>query len=116
MLRLLTDQNFNGRVLRGLRRRVAHLDVVRAFDVGLASFEDPALLDWAAKDDRIVVSHDINTMPAFAYDRVRAGLAMPGVFIVPTSMAIGLAIDALEFAAEAFSEAECRDQVVYFPI
>lgn len=50
MLRLLADQNFNGRILRGLRRRVVGLDVVRAFDEGLASLEDPAVLDWAAND------------------------------------------------------------------
>lgn len=116
MLRLFTDQNFNGRVLRGLRRRVADLDLVRAFDVGLAGSEDPDLLDWAAKENRIVVSHDVNTMPAFAYGRVRAGQSMPGVFIVPTTMAIGQAIDELEFAVEAITAEECRYQVIYFPL
>lgn len=116
MLRLLTDQNFNGRILRGLRRRIINLDVVRAFDAGLASVDDPDVLEWAANEERIVVSHDVNSMTAFAYDRVRSGLAMPGVFIVPTSMAIGQAIEELAFAVESFSEAECRDQVVYFPL
>ena len=116
MLRLLTDQNFNGRVLRGLRRRLAELDLVRAFDAGLAGSADPDLLEWAAKEDRIVVSHDVNTMPAFAYDRVRGGQSMPGVFIVPTSVAIGQAIDELEFAVEAMSAEECRDQVIFFPL
>lgn len=116
MLRLLTDQNLNGRILRGLRRRILSLDVVRAFDAGLASADDPDLLEWAANDGRIVVSHDVNSMTGFAYDRVRRGLAMPGVFIVPTSMAIGQAIDELEFAVESFSEAECRDQIIYFPL
>lgn len=116
MLRLLTDQNFNGRILRGLRRRIVSLDVVRAFDAGLASLEDSDLLEWAMKEERIIVSHDVNSMTAFAYDRVRKGLPMPGVLIVPTSMAIGQAIDELEFAVDSFSEAECRDQVIYFPL
>ena len=116
MLRLLTDQNFNGRVVRGLRRRLADLDLVRAFDAGLAGSEDPDLLEWAAQENRIVVSHDVNTMPAFAYDHIRDGQSMPGVFIVPTSMAIGQAIDELEFAAEAMSVEECRNQVIYFPL
>jgi hypothetical protein len=116
MLRLLTDQNFNGRILRGLRRRVASLDVVRTFDAGLASLEDPDVLEWAAKEERIVVSHDVNTMTAFAYNRVRMGVAMPGVFIVPTSMAIGQAIDELEFAVDEFSAADCSNRVIYFPL
>ena len=116
MLRLFTDQNFNGRILRGLRRRAANLDLVRAFDAGLTGAEDPYLLEWASKENRIVVSHDVNTMPAFAYSRVRDGQSMPGVFIVPTSMAIGQAIDELEFAIEAMPAEECSDQVIYFPL
>ncbi|MGH7138758.1 MAG: DUF5615 family PIN-like protein [Pirellulales bacterium] len=86
------------------------------FDAGLAGSEDPDVLEWAAQEDRVVVSHDVNTMPAFAYERVRAGQSMPGVFIVPTSMAIGQAIDELEFAVEAMPAEECRDQVIYFPL
>ena len=33
MLRFLADENFNGRNLRGLQRRIAELDVVRAQDL-----------------------------------------------------------------------------------
>ena len=83
MLRLITNHNFNGRILRGLRRRLPNLDVVRALDVGLAGVADPDLLEWAAAADRILLTHDVNTVPGFAYDRVRAGLPMPGVFLVP---------------------------------
>jgi hypothetical protein len=53
MLRLLSDQNFNGRILRGLRRRLPNLELVRALDVGLAKAEDPALLEWAAAESHI---------------------------------------------------------------
>jgi hypothetical protein len=45
---LLADQNFDGRILRGLRRRMANLDVVCAFDLGLASIDDMGLLAWTA--------------------------------------------------------------------
>lgn len=116
MLPILTDQNFNGRILRGLRRRLAGLDAVRVFDVGLSKSEDPTILEWASNAHRTVLSHDINTMPAFAYDRLRASLPMPGVFIIPTTLAIGQAIDELEFAVETFSPLECMDQVIYFPL
>jgi hypothetical protein len=116
MLRLLSDQNFNGRILRGLRRRMEELDVVRAIDAGLAGAEDPGLLQWAAQQNRIVVSHDVNTVPGFAYDRVSAGQFMPGVFIIPTLMRLGQAIDELQFAIEAMPAEECRDQVIFFPL
>ena|GEM_PF-3786821 len=34
-MRLLTDENFNGAILRGLVRRLPELDIVRVQDVGL---------------------------------------------------------------------------------
>ena len=116
MLRLISDQNFNGRILRGLSRRVAHLDLVRALDVGLARVDDPVLLEWAATEDRIVLTHDVNTIPGFAYDRVRAGHAMPGIFLVSSSMPIGQAIDELTFVIDGSSQEDWKDMVTYFPL
>ena len=116
MLPVLSDHNFNGRILRGLRRRIPELDVVRALDVGLDTADDPDLLAWAAGEDRILITHDVNTVPAFANARVRAGLTMPGVFLIPKSMAIGHAIDDLELAIKAQTAADCKDQVNYFPL
>ncbi len=58
MFRLLIDQNFNYRIIRGLRLRMPALDMVFAADAGLGRFDDPDLLDWAAEESRITVSHD----------------------------------------------------------
>jgi hypothetical protein len=63
MLKLISDQNFNGRILRGVKRRVTKLDLVRALDVGLAEVDDPVLLEWAAVEGRILLTHDVNTIP-----------------------------------------------------
>jgi hypothetical protein len=116
MPRLISDHNFNGRILRGLRWRVPKLDVVRALDVGLASVDDAELLAWAAAQDRVLLTHDVNTVPGFAYDRVRASLPMPGVFLVPDSMPIGQAIDDLELAVKAQTSDDCKNLVTYFPL
>lgn len=72
--RLLADENFNGRVLRALVRQQAGLDVVRAQDVGLGGADDPAVLEWAARADRVVLTHDVQTMTRYAHERVAAGL------------------------------------------
>jgi hypothetical protein len=116
MPKLLSDHNFNARILRGLRRRLSSLDVVTALDAGLASVDDPDLLEWAATQDRILLTHDVNTIPGFAYMRVQNGVSMPGVFLVPKSMAIGQAIDDLELAVQALSPDDCKDLVTYFPL
>ena len=91
------------------------LDVVRGQDVGLNATPDPDILAWAAVEGRILLTHDRDTLPYFAYNRVKAGQAMPGVFLVQKSMPIGQAIDELALAATAQTPDECNDQVIYFP-
>jgi hypothetical protein len=48
MIRFLSDEDFNRRILRGLRRRLPALDVVRVQDVGLIARPDTEVLEWAA--------------------------------------------------------------------
>jgi predicted nuclease of predicted toxin-antitoxin system len=62
MLRLAANENFNGDIVRGLLRRDPKLDVVRVQDVGLSGADDPSVLQWAADQGRIVVTHDISTL------------------------------------------------------
>jgi Domain of unknown function (DUF5615) len=116
MLRLISDQNFSGRILRGIGLRIPDLDLVRALDAGLAKAPDSVLLQWAAEEDRILLTHDVNTIPGFAYDRVRAGLEMPGVFLVDSHMAIGKAIDQLVVVIECSTPEEWKDRVEFFPL
>ena len=73
MLRLVSDENFNGDIVRGLLLRHPALDLRRVQDVGLEEADDPTILAWAATNNRIVLTHDHATMPDFAYDRVVAG-------------------------------------------
>ena len=100
MLRLVSDENFNGDIVRGLLRRHPELDLVRVQDVGLMQTPDPAILDWAATQGRVLLSHDVSTVPAAAYQRVADGKLMAGVFIVPDRMPIGQAIDEILFLTD----------------
>lgn len=83
MLRLVADENFNGHIVAGLLWRRPDLQLVRVQDVGLTGSDDPTLLAWAARSDRIILSHDQATLPAYAYERMAAGEPMAGVIIVP---------------------------------
>lgn len=116
MLRLVSDENFHGDVLRGLYRRRPDLDVVRVQDVELSTTSDPDILAWAAAEGRVVLTHDRDTMPGFAYARVRAGQPMPGVFVVRDLMPIGQAIDEILLAVEGLAPEECKDLVRFLPL
>ena len=49
MFRLLTDEDFDNDILRGLLLRRPALDIVRVQDSSLAGEEDPVVLEWAAQ-------------------------------------------------------------------
>jgi hypothetical protein len=116
VLKLASDANFDGNILRGIYRRRANLDIVRIQDVGLSATRDADILAWAAVEDRILLTNDRDTIPRFAYDRVRAGLRMPGVFLVSDAMSVGQAIDEILLAAECLTPEECKNLIRYFPL
>lgn len=70
MLRFLTDEDFEGRLTSALLDRFPELDLVRVQDVGLMHTPDADILEWAATEGRILLTHDRNTMTAFARDRI----------------------------------------------
>lgn len=116
MLRFATDENFNGDIVRGLLRRVPHLDLVRVQDVGLSGADDATILEWAAQEGRVLLTHDVTTLTQYAYERVQAGKRMPGVFEVSRRVPIGRAIEDLLLLAECSLENEWEGQVRYLPL
>jgi len=116
MLRLVSDENFNGDIVRGLLRRHPELELVRVQDVGLLQTPDSDILEWAASQGRVLLSHDVSTVPPTAYQRVRDGKPMPGVFIVPDRMPIGQAIDEMLFLSMDVEPNEWKDRVLFLPL
>jgi hypothetical protein len=113
---LVTDENFDGRIVDGLFLRRPDLDLVRVQDVGLSGADDETILEWAARAGRILLTHDVSTMMKFAYDRVRQGLPMPGVFEVGDWLPIGPVIEDLLLLAECSRPGEWEGQVDFLPL
>ena len=116
MLRLAADENFDGRIVRGLLRLLPSLDLLRIQDTPLAEAEDEAVLEWAAREGRLVLTHDVNTMTAAAWDRVRNGLPMPGLIEVSSEMSVGHAIEEIRLVVGASRPGELDGQVIFLPL
>ncbi len=115
-MRFLTDEDFDRDILRGVFRHLPGLDVVRVQDVGLMAVEDSIILAWAALESRVMLTHDVNTMNASAFQRTREGLPMPGVIAVRRLAPIAAAISDLVYVLQVGIESDYRDQVRYVPL
>ena len=116
MLSVLSDENFNGDIVRGLFLSQPRLDLLRVQDVGLREVGDPEILDWAANNPRVLLTHDRATMPNFAYDRLIQGKQMAGLFVVNDRMPVRQAIDELLLLIECSELSEWQDIVLYLPL
>lgn len=116
MIRLAADQNFDNDILRGLKRRKPDLDIVRAQDAGLSRAPDWVILEWAANENRILLTHDVRTMNKYANQRLAAGLPMPGICAVKRLMPLGDAIEDILILIGASQTGEWEGQVRYVPL
>jgi predicted nuclease of predicted toxin-antitoxin system len=115
MIRLLADENLNNHIVRAILLREPPLDIVRVQDVGLGGRDDASVLEWAANEERLGVTHDTATMTRHAYDRVVAGKKMPGVVEVAVGAQLAVVLDDLLLLATASEDGEWEGQVLYIP-
>ena len=85
-------------------------------DVGLFAADDPIVLEWAAQEGRVLLTHDVSTITKYAYERVRADKAMPGVFEISRTIPIVRAIEDILLLAECSFDDEWEGQVRYLPL
>jgi hypothetical protein len=84
---------------------------------GLRGTSDPALLELAARQDRVLITYDRNTMTRHFRDRLNAGQPTPGVIILPQQeSAIGEIIESLLLVWAASQAEEWRNQIAYLPL
>lgn len=115
-MRFLADENLNYDIVRGIRRRSPDVDLVRVQDINLESADDATVLEWAAQAQRVILTHDATTMTHYAYERVVAGLPMPGVFEIGRGLAVGHVIEDVRLIAECSLPNEWEGQVRYLPL
>ena len=115
-VRYLFDQDFNARIVRGVRRRAPGLDTVTVQEAGLSDASDPAVLEWAATQGRVVISHDHRTMRAYAEERLNDELLMGGLFLIRQLVPLRAAIDDLVLIGETTTAEEWEGKIVFLPL
>jgi predicted nuclease of predicted toxin-antitoxin system len=113
-VRFLADEDLDADIVDGLCFREPAIDILDVKTAGLRGTKDPLLLELAVAQDRILITHDRNTMTRYFRDRMAAGKPNPGVFILPQQeSAIGGIIEWLLLVWTVSEAEEWRDQIFY---
>jgi hypothetical protein len=112
--RLLADADLNASIVSGVLRRSSHLDFKRAEQVPLESLHDEQVLSIATGDGRVLVSHDVSTMPDHFRNYVRLH-SSPGIILVPQELSVGAAIESLLLITEACGDQDLANKICLVP-
>lgn len=115
MMRFASDENFNGHILKAIQVRLPDVDIVRVQDTNMYQASDPELLEWLADENRILLTHDVKTIPGYVYERIYAGLPVPGVIEVRESVSMGQILDELEVLMGAGTPEDFENIIYYIP-
>jgi hypothetical protein len=113
--KFLADHDLNEHIIIGVIRRAPGVEFSRVRDIGLHDRADAEILEYAAEHGFIVVSHDVNTMPAAAYGRLAMGKTLAGLLMVQQTHSIGSIIENLILIWSASEAEEWENQVCFLP-
>ncbi len=77
---------------------------------------DPQLLTWAAREGRVVVTHDRKTMPAHAAGLMSAGDSIAGLLVVPRRLSLQRVLEDLELMITCSENDEWVNVIHYLPL
>jgi hypothetical protein len=109
--RFQADNDLDQRIVVATRRLDPAVDFQIAAALGLHHLSDPEVLALAAREGRILVSHDRRTLPGHFREFV-ASRTSPGLIIVSQRLPVGRAAELLHLLWAA-SEAEEYTNVIY---
>ena len=114
--RFLADNDLNDAIIQGVLRREPAVEFVRLRERALDRRPDVEVLAYAARENWIVVSHDVNTMTDAAFSRIASSQPMTGLFLAHQRTPVAAAIDSLILIWSASELEEWINQVCFLPL
>ena len=74
------------------------------------------MLEWAAQQGRVLLTHDRATLVGFAYERVVRGALVCGVVAVHAQCQIGQAVEDLLLLLDCTADDEWTGRVYFVPL
>lgn len=114
-VRFQADADLNALIIRKLLRREPHIDFQSATAAGLMGLNDPEVLAVAAREGRLLVSHDETTLPRH-FGAFIGAHDSAGVLIVSQALAHSVVVEELLLIWAASEAEEWVNRIAYLPL
>ena len=116
MIRLLADASLHDAIVTGWLRREPAIDFLSAHEAKLEGVPDPEVLDFALRQNRILVTSDLRTMPHHFGNYLAAHGQCAGVFLVKQRAPLAAVIEALVLVWAASDADEWKNRILEIPL
>lgn len=114
-IRFQADADLNHILIKAVLRREPMIDFQTSEAAGIRGLSDPEVLEFAAREHRLLVTHDRKTMPKHFADFVEHTDSY-GVIVVPQRLAISSAVDDLVLIWAASEVEEWVNKIQSLPL
>ena len=114
-VRFLADENFRLAIVQGVRRFQPNIDILTITNAGMSGALDPQVRLFAAQEGRVLLSHDVHTMPLHFATMRQEGQQSAGVILIPQLIGYHESIEAIALVWEASAPEDWVDVLDYLP-
>ena len=116
MVRFLADASLHHAIVAGCLRREPSIDFLSAHAARLDGVSDAHVLALAARQNRILVTHDFQTMPKHFGEFIATGRSSPGVFLVKQRTPLAQVIEELVLVWATSEPTDWTDRILEIPL
>ncbi len=99
-IRYQADNDLRNAIVQGVVRGMPEVDFRSARAARLDGVPDPEVLEMAARDGRVLISHDFRAMPGH-FRQFAEKWRSPGVLLIEQDLPVGQAVESLLLIWEA---------------
>jgi len=114
-IRFQADADLNQTIVAAVLRRLPDADFRTATAAGLAGLHDLDVLALAARDGRVLVTSDRQTMPRHFGEFIMKA-ASPGVIVARQSLPVSSVLEDLALIWVASQAEEWTNRILYLPL
>ena len=113
-LQFQADADFNNSAVVAVKRRWPLIDIRSAARLIPDGLPDVNILELAANQDRVLLTHDVSTMPIH-FERFIVGRQSPGIILVRQTRSLASIIEGIYLVGSEWTTEDLRNSVRWLP-